>query len=396
MKNLFKKSALSTAALLLGAQIFAEQRYDVAAYYWPAYHPDPRWQELGIFKDGVGEWQNVYEATPKFTGHDQPKMPVMGYDDESSTEGMTWRINTASEYGVNVFIFDWYWYEGKPFLEGAVNKFVDLKTDKMKFFIMWANHNVIDVWDNKVPYKHTDKTIWSAELDLPEFKKVADRMVKQYFTQPNYYKIDGKPVFSIYELGTFIKGVGGVENAKKGLEYMIEAAKKAGLPGVHIQTMCWNMPKGLQGVPGDDTPTSAKIVDFVGVDSFTSYQWIHYRGANGEDYKDWGDWNLLKWDSLQREFKQPFYCHVSIGWDNNPRYPSSRMTPMVMRTGPALFEGYLAKAKAWTDKHYPKGPKLITINSWNEWTEGSYLEPDMHYGYAYLEAVRRVFKKDCK
>ncbi|MDR2618079.1 MAG: glycoside hydrolase family 99-like domain-containing protein [Treponema sp.] len=32
------------------------------------------------------------------------------------------------------------------------------------------------------------------------------------------------------------------------------------------------------------------------------------------------------------------------------------------------------------------------MNSWNEWTETSYLEPDDLYGYGYLEAVRRVFR----
>ena len=30
--------------------------YDVAAFVWPAYHPEPRWAELGIFKAGKGEW----------------------------------------------------------------------------------------------------------------------------------------------------------------------------------------------------------------------------------------------------------------------------------------------------------------------------------------------------
>ena len=36
-------------------------------------------------------------------------------------------------------------------------------------------------------------------------------------------------------------------------------------------------------------------------------------------------------------------------------------------------------------------PRLLTVNSWNEWTESSYLQPDDLYGYGYLEAVKRVF-----
>jgi hypothetical protein len=37
------------------------------------------------------------------------------------------------------------------------------------------------------------------------------------------------------------------------------------------------------------------------------------------------------------------------------------------------------------------GPNLMSINAWNEWTEGSYIEPDMVNGMAYLEAVAKVF-----
>ena len=42
------------------------------------------------------------------------------------------------------------------------------------------------------------------------------------------------------------------------------------------------------------------------------------------------------------------------------------------------------------DLHPGQAP-LITINSWNEWTETSYLEPCDLYGYGYLDAIKNVF-----
>ncbi len=373
------------------------QAYDIAAYYWPAYHPEPRWKDIKIFGDGLGEWQNVYEAKPKFVGHDQPKVPIFGYDDESSTEGMTWRINAASDYGVNVFIFDWYWYEGKPFLEAPINKFVELKTNKMKFYIMWANHDVMySGWSNKVHLKTfpPEDKLWSGAVDLPEFKRVADRLVAKYFKEENYYKIDGKPVLSFYDTKLLIEGLGGLENTKAAFKYLDEAAKKAGLKGVHIQLVYTpQVSTQLPGVPGNTGSESQDTLKYLGVESLTSYTWVHYRYSNGLDYKDWGDFSVQNWDKITKEFpSMPFYNHVSVGWDNNPRYPISRLTPIIMRTSPALFEDYIKQAMAWTDTHHPKGVKLITINSWNEWTEGSYLEPDMHYGWGYLEAIKRALE----
>ena len=80
--------------------------YDVAAYVWPAYHPEPRWAELGIFADGKGEWQNVYESAKRTPDDHQDAKPLWGYENEADPVVVARRIDAATAAGVNVFIND--------------------------------------------------------------------------------------------------------------------------------------------------------------------------------------------------------------------------------------------------------------------------------------------------
>ena len=99
-----------------------------------------------------------------------------------------------------------------------------------------------------------------------------------------------------------------------------------------------------------------------------------------------------EWARLDRELPFPYFPHVSVGWDNNPRFTTFR--PGILRNcTPENIEKALVMAKAYADSH-PDQPPLITLNSWNEWTESSYLEPDDLYGWGYLDAVKRVFAGD--
>ena len=54
------------------------------------------------------------------------------------------------------------------------------------------------------------------------------------------------------------------------------------------------------------------------------------------------------------------------------------------------FERALRMTKQYVDTH-DLPARLITVNSWNEWTETSYLMPCNVFGYGYLEAVKKVF-----
>jgi hypothetical protein len=139
-------------------------RYDVAAYVWPAYHNEPRWAELGIFADGKGEWQNLYESTKRTPDDYQGVKPLWGYENEADPVAVARKIDAATAAGVNVFIYDWYWYGGRPFLEDALNKgFLGAANcERMKFYIMYANHDVNRLWDNKVGGKAKKETVWPA------------------------------------------------------------------------------------------------------------------------------------------------------------------------------------------------------------------------------------------
>ena len=383
-----------TAALLLSLPLctFAA-KYDVAAYVWPAYHNEPRWKELGIFADGKGEWQNLYESTKRTPDDCQGVKPLWGYEDESDPVAVARKIDAATAAGVNVFIYDWYWYGGRPFLEDALNKgFLGAKNcERMKFYIMYANHDVDKLWDNRVGTADgKDKIIWSAKITDDDWRQIVDRWIARYFTRPNYYTIEGRPVISIYSIRGFVKW-DGLEKAKERIDYLRTRVKAAGFPGLHLQVIGGN--KGTSMKDG---------LVALGVDSTTSYNWTDntWDRMNDEtqrelDYDAWGEMSLGmhdKWQAALKEIGMVYFPNISVGWDTNARYPAREKRRIVRHSTPEKFERFARRVKAWADANIAAPlPKLITVNSWNEWTEGAYLEPDDRFGYGYLEALRRVF-----
>ncbi len=378
----------SIAAAAAESKAASSSGYDIAAYYWPAYHPEERWNSF--FKGNLGEWEIIRDCKPRFPGHQQPNVPAWGYENETDPLVMEKKIAAAASHGVNVLIFDWYWYDNQPFLEECLdNGFLKARNnDQVKFFLMWANHDAGSLW-NIEKSGLPNKVIWPGAVDRATFDTVVDRVIARYMHHPSYYKIEGKPVFSIYELGTLIKGLGGVEQTKAALDSFRAKVKAAGFPGLHIQAILWsNIPASLSMVPGDRANTQDNTVKALGIDSLTNYQWCHLVVPKG-DYKDWAEQAIANWEPWVQKFSVPYYPHVSTGWDTNPRFKKFNETTIVNRS-PELFVSYLRRAKDYVDQHKLQ-PKLVTINSWNEWSEGSYLEPDERFGMKYLEAVRDVF-----
>lgn len=371
----------------------AAKHYDVAAFVWPSYHPDDRAKVF--WPDGIGEWQTVISNKPKYEGHEQPRYPLWGYINEADPYVAEMEINAAADHGVNVFIFDWYWYDGMPYLEGHLNDgyLKARNNDRVKFYLMWANHDVSLAWDKRNAddaFGRKNKAlIWKGGIDRPEFEKICHRFIEKYFSHPSYYKIDGKPVFMLYELQTFIQGIGGIKEAKDALDWFREQVKKAGFKGLELQlSMRKDSDKSLSAVPGDNIGTQKAVVQQLGFNSLTHYQFVHFTNVH-RDYNEAMKDVVADWNSISNSYTAKYYPHVSVGWDASPR--AHRYIGAVMKNNtPENFQKALLQAKEFIDAHPDQAP-LITVNSWNEWTETSYLQPCTMYGYGYLQAVKKVF-----
>ena len=370
------------------------KQYDVAAFIWPSYHPDKR---AKIFWPmGIGEWETVMKNQPKYEGHTQPRCPMWGYVNEADPYVMQMQIDAAADHGVNVFIYDWYWYDRMPFLEGCLNDgYLKAKNNhRVKFYLMWANHDVNLAWDKRNADdaflgKNTS-LIWKGGIDRMEFEKICLRLIGKYFSHPSYYKIEGKPVFMLYDLQTFISGLGGIEQAHEALEWFRSQVKQAGFKGLELQiTLRRDTGKSLSGIAGDNIGTQKDVLEKLGFDSLTHYQFCHSTDVN-RDYNEIMEDVVKDWNKISATYAAPYYPHVSVGWDNSPRAFEVKGSIVINNT-PQNFERALMQAREFADAHPNQAP-LITINSWNEWTETSYLQPCSMFGYGYLEAVKKTFK----
>jgi len=372
-------------------------KFTIAAYYFPNYHTN---DARNITNKGLNwsEWELIKAAKPRFEGNDQPKTPLWGYTDEKDPKVMEQKIKAAKDNHVDCLIFDWYMYEDGPFLNRCLDEgFLKAKNvNDVKFALMWANHD----WEDIHPYTRGAKhnLLYPSKVSAKRFEEIGDLLINQYFTKSNYWKIDDKAYFSIYDIQKFMDGFGSVAATKAAMERLNSKAIQAGLKGIHWNIVAWGRPI----LPVEKVPANyPDLIKLLGFDSATSYVWVHHVALPDQqtDYNQARNTYLKFWDKASTEFNVPYYPNVSMGWDPTPRcdlasvwgnfgYP---FTNTIGNNTPANFKKalQLTKDRMLAD---PTSKRIITINSWNEWSEGSYLEPDTKHKFGYLKAIKSVFK----
>lgn len=331
-----------------------------------SYVPEPKPADTGEYLVGCynypgwhdyGAW-SVLDAFPE-------RKPLLGYYDCGNPEVNDWQITWALDHGISFIIYDWYWQQGyRHHEEGLHDGFLKAKyQDRMKFCLLWANHN------------DPGTSSYSDCIDVTKF------WIDNYFRRPNYLKLGGKNVVVIFSPNRLFDDMGPNE-VKRAIRDMKKLCESSGVGGLYLVGCVWPRSQWI------------KACADAGFDALSGYNYpsAGCKGMLVAPYSWMVDGYKEIWEQIAEEATIPYIPLCEPGWDSRPWHgPQARV-----RTGktPELWQKMLANAKAFADDpshKLPEGRKLVFLEAWNEFGEGDYIEPHREFGFEYLEAIRRVF-----
>ncbi len=342
----------------------------VIAFYLPQFHPfdenDHWWGK------GFTEWTNVSKAQPQYLGHHQPRLPgELGFYDLRLPEVMKQQIDLAHKYGVHGFCFHHYWFGGKRLMELPVNNFLADPSMDMNFCLCWANENWSRRWDG------SESDILIAQNHSPEDDVAFFEDILPALKDPRYIRIDDKPLLIVYRASL-------LPDASATAERWRAQAIKHGLPGLYLT------------VARSFDITDPRPFGFDAAVEFPPHQVTtseisHRKEIINPSYagKIYDYVELAKKYGDIREERFVNFKTVMPSWDNEPRKPGKGHTFDGAR--PEVYAQWFSSAVKSTLKN-KSSERLLFVNAWNEWAEGAHLEPDRHYGYAYLQATANVLR----
>jgi len=354
----------------------------IIAFYLPQFHAIPENDEW--WGKDFTDWVNVRKARPLFNGHQQPRIPLNeNYYDLSKVETLQWQTEIANKYGVYGFCFYHYWFNGKMLLEKPAEMLLADKSIALHFCFSWANEPWARTWDGKakqvlMPQSYGGRDDWEKHFHY----------LLPFFQDERYIKEDGQPMFLIYKTSS-------IPCAKEMMNLWNELARKNGFKGIHfVETL-------RDGhIDKRDLPIKARVefepartnrqqhpivlnykrIRRVAI--HTTNRVLHKKHLLNKPFPFM---NVAEC-SINNHSPEGTYGGVFVGWDNSPR--RSLASTIVLPPTKEEFKSYLeAKIKVTKERYHTN---YVFVNAWNEWAEGTVLEPEERTGYAYLEVIKEL------
>ena len=375
----------------------------VIAFYLPQFHPVPENDEW--WGKGFTEWTNVGKAKPLFKGHYQPRVPAdLGYYDLRMPEVREAQADMAREAGIEGFCYWHYWFgNGKRILERPFNEVLESGKPDFPFCLGWANHS----WTNKTWEVGTRKV---KETTLLEMIYNKEEYIKHFnevlpaFKDKRYIQVDGKPLFLVFRPLE-------IPNPKEFIDLWQSLAKENGLNGIHFVGISPSIDVDKQSTLNVFKRKIPSEGDFLYTNLFAQgFDAINSRGVFRAELLARSLFNIVKRYVLrvlfnhfvlakipQREINKFLYDEYDKlenvyptllpNWDRSAR--SGKKARIYVDSTPKVFKEQLITAlDLLKDKNFEH--KILFLQSWNEWAEGNYVEPDLKYGRGFLDVI-----KDC-
>lgn len=376
----------------------------VIALYLPQYHPVP--ENDKYWGKGFTEWRNVAKAKPLFRGHYQPRIPAdLGFYDLRIPEVRNEQAELAKEAGIEGFCYWHYWFgNGKEILQMPFDEVVRSGKPDFPFCLGWALHD----WTTKTWEKGSsiskDSIIFKQEFpgeedDIKHFYRLLDA-----FRDSRYIKVDGKLLFSILCPQR-------MPEPKRFMDLWNQLAIENGLPGFHFVGIIDSVSAiDLSNINNidknvEENITKAKAMGFDAIGTTNQkYAELKTGGKIRKIIFAMGrricpGFLLDKYDygKIIDNFYSPFdmredvYPQLLAGWDRSPR--SGRSAIIYYNNTPKEFRKAAVNAIKCVENKQPEH-RIVFLNSWNEWGEGAYMEPDLRYGKAFIQTLRSVLDGD--
>jgi len=356
-----------------------ENKQRVIAFYLPQFHPIP--ENDAWWGKGFTEWTNVGKAKPLFKGHYQPHVPAdLGYYDLRMTEVREAQAEMARYAGVEGFCYYQYWFAGKQLLERPFNEVLTSGKPDLPFCLCWANETWSGIWHGSPNKILIEQTYPGIEDYTKHFYANLDA-----FRDDRYIKVDNKPIFCIYSPFK-------IPDINAFLGCWKELALKNGIKGIHFIGLAFkeNEAKQLLKLGFDAVNISwqktVMIEDYTAKFVWNKFSEILFKGKlkfSIWDYKMCAQKFTSKLDG-----ELNFYPTILSGWDNSPR--SGRRGLIFKNYTPENFDIHVKKVLNKTILK-PYETNIIFLKSWNEWAEGNYVEPDLKYGWDFLNVLKNNF-----
>ncbi|MEE1918371.1 glycoside hydrolase family 99-like domain-containing protein [Pseudomonas asiatica] len=346
------------------------------AFYLPQFHPIP--ENDAWWGKGFTEWANVVRAKPLFRSHYQPKLPAdLGFYDLRAQSVQEAQAELATQYGIHGFCYYYYWFNGKKLLNQPIENMLKSGKPDFPFCVCWANENWSRNWDGQNKHVLMEQH-YSSESNLALIHEFI-KMMKD----PRYIRHNGRPVLLVYRIKI-------IPNWLETAKIWREECRKAGLGEIHLCSIRFGL-EPLEGMPaqhGLDSYVLFPPQDMRFVDAKSKVHDLNSNfGGTMYSYDEVVDADITR---FKPGYEWPVHRGAMLGWDNTAR----RLTSSRVFVGctPMRYRSWIKQILEQEDRHNPNHESLLFINAWNEWAEGTTLEPDQQYGRGYLEATKSVIQ----